>query len=185
MAGKNLLKTGKRKKPRAAPIIRRGGKLAEPNWNEIDLNDGKAVHRHRQYIRAWYYDNYKHKDLVPFVWEWMKSNKYSKDDIQAAKNSSRLQQTATFGIVARMETMGAPYQNKAESAYWISLPGTGNTFHEARDWLTNRISEAIENGRNVIIEKKLKKTNLLWSVRLLKSYFVRRYTILSWRTLMF
>lgn len=154
MAGKNLLKTGKRKKPRAAPIIRRGGKLAEPNWNEVDLNDGQAVHRRRQYIRAWYYENYKHKDLIPYVWEWMKANKYSKNDIQAAKNAGRLADTTTVGIIARMETMGAPYHNKAEAAYWIALPGTGNTFYEARDWLTNRISEAIAYGKTVIVEKK-------------------------------
>ena len=154
MAGRNLLKTGKRKKPRAAPIIRRGGKLAEPNWNEVDLNDGQAVHRRRQYIRAWYYENYKHKDLIPYVWEWMKANKYSKNDIQAAKNAGRLADTTTVGIIARMETMGAPYHNKAEAAYWIALPGTGNTFYEARDWLTNRISEAIAYGKTVIVEKK-------------------------------
>ena len=154
MAGRNLLKTGKRKKPRSAPIIRRGGKLAEPNWNEVDLNDGQAVHRRRQYIRAWYYENYKHKDLIPYVWEWMKANKYNKNDIQAAKNAGRLTDTATVGIIARMETMGAPYQNEAEAAYWISLPGTGNTFYEARDWLTNRISEAIKYGKTVIVEKK-------------------------------
>lgn len=165
MAGKNLLKTGKRKKPRAAPIIRRGGKLAEPNWNEVDLNDGQAVHRRRQYIRAWYYENYKHKDLIPYVWEWMKANKYSKNDIQAAKNAGRLADTTTVGIIARMETMGAPYHNKAEAAYWISLPGTGNTFYEARDWLTNRISEAIAYGKTVIVEKKAEEDSKPVAVR--------------------
>lgn len=165
MAGKNLLKTGKRKKPRAAPIIRRGGKLAEPNWNEVDLNDGQAVHRRRQYIRAWYYENYKHKDLIPYVWEWMKANKYSKNDIQAAKNAGRLADTTTVGIIARMETMGAPYHNKAEAAYWIALPGTGNTFYEARDWLTNRISEAIAYGKTVIVEKKAEEDSKPVAVR--------------------
>lgn len=165
MAGKNLLKTGKRKKPRAAPIIRRGGKLAEPNWNEVDLNDGQAVHRRRQYIRAWYYENYKHKDLIPYVWEWMKANKYSKNDIQAAKNAGRLADTTTVGIIARMETMGAPYHNKAEAAYWISLPGTSNTFYEARDWLTNRISEAIAYGKTVIVEKKAEEDSKPVAVR--------------------
>ena len=165
MAGRNLLKTGKRKKPRAAPIIRRGGKLAEPNWNEVDLNDGQAVHRRRQYIRAWYYENYKHKDLIPYVWEWMKANKYSKNDIQAAKNAGRLADTTTVGIIARMETMGAPYHNKAEAAYWIALPGTGNTFYEARDWLTNRISEAIAYGKTVIVEKKAEEDSKPVAVR--------------------
>ena len=95
----------------------------------------------------------------------MKANKYSKNDIQAAKNAGRLADTTTVGIIARMETMGAPYHNKAEAAYWIALPGTGNTFYEARDWLTNRISEAIAYGKTVIVEKKAEEDSKPVAVR--------------------
>ena len=98
----------KRKKPRAAPRIQRGAKLKEPDWEGWEEWTGEALHKHRRYVHSWYYEHFKPADLYTNVPKWMSENEYSKDDIKAVKAAPNNALSITAGIVARMDTKGAP-----------------------------------------------------------------------------
>ena len=145
----------KRKKPRAAPRIQRGAKLKEPDWEGWEEWTGEAIHRHRRYVHSWYYEHFKPVDLYANVPKWMTDNEYSKDDIKAVKAAPNNALSITAGIVARMDTKGAPRLNKKEADHWLSLPGTGGELTCGVDkFLRNSVAKCIEIGKKVLADKK-------------------------------
>ena len=58
-----LPKRTKKKTVRAAPRIKRGGKLADPSWDGWEEWDGQRYHRFASATREFYYQNFKPADL--------------------------------------------------------------------------------------------------------------------------
>lgn len=154
MALSALKGTPRRKKPARAPARRKGGKLDEPNWEGSAEWTGEKFHRFSQGARQFYYENYKPQDLVNFVFDWMKANGYSKQEIQAAKAIPYHQVSITAGITARMLTMGMPVEHEEERKYWESLAGTMGTLKPHDSFLRSRVADAIEAGKDIVKQKK-------------------------------
>ena len=144
----------KRKKPRAAPRIQRGAKLQEPNWDGWEDWTGEQIHKHRRHTHSWYYEHFKPADLYAFVPDWMADNDYSKDDIKALKAAPGRALSITASIVARMDMKGAPRFSDKEAAHWESLPGTMGELNSSIPFLKKAVTEAIEEGRVALKEKK-------------------------------
>ena len=145
----------KRKAPRAAPRIKRGAKLAAPGWDGWEEWTGQQVHRHREYVRSFYYENFKPADLYPAIYKWMeKSGEYTKEQIKHAKAAPNTHVSITSAIVAQSFLDGAPDYVKVEDEYWQSLPGTMGEKKGPSEFLKKRIEIYIERGSQVVVEKK-------------------------------
>lgn len=149
------LPKAKKKAPRAAPRIKRGAKLAAPGWDGWEEWTGEQVHRHREFCRAFYYENFKPADLYPAIWKWMeKSGKYSKEQVKNAKLAPNHSVSITSAIVAQCFLDGAPDYVKKEDEYWQSLAGTMGEKKGPSEFLTKKIELYIEAGSKVVVEKK-------------------------------
>ena len=145
----------KKKAPRAAPRIKRGGKLAEPKWDGWEDWSGAKIASHRRATHSWYYENFKPAELYGYVPDWMSANDYSKDDIKAVKAAPNSSLSITAAIVARMDKMGAPRLTKREAEHWDSLPGTmGQLKCSVEGFLKQKVTECIELGTKALAEKK-------------------------------
>ena len=71
----------KKSKVKAKPRVKRGGKLAGPSFDGWENWTGEAFVKFRNNAHAFYYENYKPADLLSSVWNWMKSNGYTKEQI--------------------------------------------------------------------------------------------------------
>ena len=146
-------KKTKKKTVRGAPRIKRGNKLTEPSWEGWEEWTGEKYHRHAQHARSWYYENYKPVDLYPAVWEWMKLNDYTKQQIKQAKAAPSYELSITAGITAKLLMNGMPDYNKKNDEYWESLPGTMGNMAPASKFLKDRIERAINSGAKIVDEK--------------------------------
>jgi|TARA_X000000950_G_scaffold126415_1_gene158094 hypothetical protein len=144
----------KRKQPRAAARIKRGAKLTEPSWEGWEEMTGEQFHRAKDAARAWYYENFKPQDLYPSVWEWMKEQDYSKEEIKNAKSAPAYVLSITAAIVAKMLLRGMPAYNEKHAQYWESLAGTMGELAPSTQFLKKKIDDAIKEGSNVVKEKK-------------------------------
>ena len=145
----------KKKAPRAAPRVKRGGKLASPGWEGWEDWDGQSIHRHREFCRSFYYENFKPADLYAFIFQWMtKSGEYTKEQIKQAKAAPNYILSVTAGISCKQLLDGAPDYSEKENAYWESLPGTLGSKKPVTDFIKKRIEEAITAGSKVVVEKK-------------------------------
>jgi len=144
----------KKKAPRAAPRIKRGAKLAAPGWDGWEEWTGEQIHRHREHVRSFYYENFKPSDLYPSIWKWMEQNDYTKEQIKNAKASPGHTVSVTAAIVAKSFLDGAPDYVKKEDEYWQSLPGTMGEKKGPSEFLKKRIEVYIEEGSKVVVEKK-------------------------------
>jgi len=148
------IKLTKRKKTRATPKIKRGGKLQEPSWEGWEELTGEQYHRKAQADRQWYYENFKAQDLLPAVYEWMKQNEYSKDDIKKVKAAPQWSISVSGAISAKLLLRGMPDYNKKHAEYWETLPGTMGTTHPTTKFLKERIQVAIRDGAEVLKDRK-------------------------------
>lgn len=144
----------KKKAPRAAPRLKRGGKLAEPKWDDLEKMTGAKIHAYRRFVHSWYYENFKPAELYSFVAEWMLKEEYSKEDIKAAKAAPNSALSITAAIVARMDMMGAPRLSKPEADHWLSLPGTMGELKCSIDFLKESVEKYIEAGKDKVAEKE-------------------------------
>jgi len=148
----------KRKAPRAAPRVKRGAKLTAPSWEGWETWTGEQVHRHREYVRSFYYENYKPTDLYPYIFKWMeKSGEYTKEEIKHVKAVPSTFLSVTCGTVAASFLDGAPDYVKVEDEYWQSLAGTMGEKKGPSEWLKRKIAEYIERGSKVVEEKKVEE----------------------------
>ena len=144
----------KKKAPRAAPRVKRGGKLASPSWEGWEDWTGAQIHRHREICRAFYYENFKPADLYQGVFKWMEaSGEYTKQQIKQAKAAKASEMSVTAGIVARTLLDGAPDYSDKESAYWESLPGTSGSKKPVTEFLKKRVENAIAKGEGIVEEQ--------------------------------
>ena len=144
----------KKKAPRAAPRLKRGGKLAEPKWDDLEKMTGAKIHAHRRFVHSWYYENFKPAELYAFVAEWMIKEEYSKEDVKAVKAAPNSALSITAAIVARMDMMGAPRLTKPEADHWLSLPGTMGELKCSIDFLKESVEKYIEAGKDKVAEKE-------------------------------
>jgi len=145
----------KKKAPRAAPRVKRGGKLASPGWEGWEEWEGQQIHRHRETCRQFYYENFKPADLHAFTFKWMsESGEYTKEQIKQAKAAPSYILSITAGISAKQLLDGAPDFVEKENEYWESLPGTMGSKRPISEFIKKRIEEAIEAGSKVVVEKK-------------------------------
>ena len=145
----------KKKAPRAAPRVKRGAKLTAPSWEGWETWTGEQVHRHREYCRSFYYENYKPADLYPAIYKWMEqSGEYTKEQLKHAKAVPSAFTSITSAIVAQCFLDGAPDYVKVEDEYWQSLPGTMGEKKGPSEFLKKRIESYIERGSKVVVEKK-------------------------------
>tara|TARA_B100000780_G_scaffold269966_1_gene229295 strand:- start:2901 stop:4208 length:1308 start_codon:yes stop_codon:yes gene_type:complete len=152
---KALAKKPKKKVVRGAPRIKRGSKLNEPNWEGSLDWAGEKFHKFKRDSGAWYYEHFKPADLYPAVFEWMKENGYSKEDVDSAKAAPASALSVTAGIQAKMLMNGMPDTNPKHDTHWASLPGTmGDKVHPSSEFLISRIKIAVELGSKVVEVKK-------------------------------
>jgi len=152
---KSIAKKPKKKVVRGAPRIKRGNKLSEPSWEGCLDWSGETFHKFKRESGAWYYEHFKPVDLYPAVFEWMKENGYSKEDISAAKAAPTHALSVTAGIQAKMLMNGMPDTNPKQDAYWKSMPGCmGDKVHPVTEFLVTRITLAIEQGSKIVEVKQ-------------------------------
>lgn len=144
----------KKKAPRSAPRVKRGSKMTSPSWEGWETWTGEQVHRHREFCRAFYYENYKPADLYPAIFKWMEqSGEYTKEQLNHAKAVPSAFTSITSAIVAQCFLDGAPDYVKVEDEYFQSLPGTMGEKKGPSEFLKKRIESYIERGSKVIEEK--------------------------------
>lgn len=145
----------KRKAPRAAPRVKRGGKLTSPTWEGWEEWSGEQIHRHREVCRQFYYENFKPADLHAFTFKWMeKQGEYTKEQVKHAKAAPSYILSITAGISSKQLLDGAPDYVEKENQYWESLPGTMGSKRPVSQFIKEKISQAVEVGSKVVIEKK-------------------------------
>ena len=148
----------KKKAPRAAPRVKRGGKLASPGWEGWEEWTGEQIHRHREVCRSFYYENFKPADLYAFIFQWMKqSDDYTNEQIKHAKAAPSYVLSVTCGISCKTLLDGAPDYVEKENAHWESLPGTMGSKKPVSDFIKKRIEEAITAGSKVVEVKKVEE----------------------------
>jgi len=140
----------KKRKPRAAPRIKRGAKLAAPSWDGWETWTGEQVHRHREYCRSFYYEHYKPADLYPAIYKWMEQNGYTKTQIKHAKAAPNHSVSITSAIVAQCFLDGAPDYVKIEDEYWQSLAGTMGEKKGPSEFLIKKVELYIESGSKAV-----------------------------------
>ena len=145
----------KKKAPRAAPRIKRGGKIASPSWDGWEQWTGQAIHKHRETCRSFYYENFKPADLYQAAFKWMeKSGEYTKEQVKHAKAAPNHALSVTAGILAHTLLDGAPDYSEKENEFWESLPGTSGSKKPITEFLKKRIDMAIEVGSKVVEVKQ-------------------------------
>ena len=152
---KSIAKKPKKKVVRGAPRIKRGAKLTSPGWESWEEWTGEQIHRHREFCRAFYYENFKPADLYQAVFKWMEtSGDYTKEQVKQAKSAPNYVLSVTAGIVAHTLLDGAPDYVERENEYWESLPGTMGSKKPVSEFLKKRIEEAIGAGSKVVEVKQ-------------------------------
>lgn len=128
-------------------------KNLEPIWAGWEEMSGEEYFRHKEQARKHYYLSSKLTDLLPSVYQWMKENEYTKEQIRAARAASNTTINITAAITARMLLNGMPDFNPKEQNYWEEMPGLGNTVKPASDYLKDRIQRAIREGELALANK--------------------------------
>lgn len=153
-----LPKATRKKKVRAAPRVKRGGKITGPTWEGWEQWTGEQIHRHREVYRSWYYENYKPQDLYEYIFEWMsKSGEYTKEQIRQAKAAPSHVLSISAGISCKQLLDGAPNYSELENTYWESLAGTMGSKKPLTEFIKQRIEESIYAGSKVVQEKKVEE----------------------------
>ena len=148
---KSLTKKPKKKVVKGAPRLKRGAKLTGPSFADFDKLSGYEFHRLRQQAVEFYYQNYKTSDVVPFIYEWMKQEQYTKKDISSARKG---QISPTVAIYAKLLLTGCPDYFEPHNEYWESCPGTMDSMRPITEFIKPRVEEAIAAGSLIVDEIK-------------------------------
>jgi len=131
--------------------VRKGNKLKAPEWTGWESWDGKAYHQFSKDTFKFYYENFKPADLLPALFNWMKENGYTKDDVSDAKAASYIETTPA--IYANMLLKGMPAFAPAENEYWTSLPGTMGELEPVDKFVHEEVKNCITRGKQAKLEK--------------------------------
>lgn len=122
------------------------------SWAGWEDMDGPTFHKHRRFAFDHYYSDYKTSDLVAYVYDWMKQNEYTKEQIECAKARGSSGMT-TAAIIARCLSDGMPDYSKAHDEWWQTLAGTQGTVKPVSESLRKYVDEAVRLGKPVKEEK--------------------------------
>lgn len=142
----------KKKVVRGAPRLKRGSKIQGPSFAEYEKLSGYEFHKHRQSAVDFYYQNYKASDVIPYVYQWMKAEAYTKKDISSAKKGNI---SATVAIYSKLLIDGCPDYYEAHNEYWESCPGTMNSMRPITEFIKPKIEDAIAAGSLIADEQKV------------------------------
>lgn len=145
----------KKSKVRAAPRVKRGGKLVGPSFEGWETWTGEAFGRFQRNAHMFYYENWKYNDLLASVWVWMANNGYSKEQIKHAKAAPGARAISnTTAICSKLIEDGCPDYNEEHNKYWVSCKGTSGEVKPLSQYIKKDVEEAIEAGSLVVEETK-------------------------------
>jgi len=143
----------KKSKIKAAPRVKRGGKLVGPSFEGWETWTGEAFSRFQRNAHMFYYENWKYNDLLPSVWVWMANNGYSKEQIKHAKAAPGARAISnTTAICSKLIEDGCPDYNEEYNKYWLSCKGTSGEVKPLSQYIKKDVEEAIEAGSQVVEE---------------------------------
>ena len=128
-------------------------KKNHPSWEGWEKWTPKVYSRMIKDTREYYYINFKHADLLPNVWAWMKDNGYTQTQIKQAKLATGLYSVShSISVFTTMLYHGMPDYNQEYAEYWESLPGTMGTIRPFSESIKEKLDEAILSGSTVVEE---------------------------------
>ena len=120
---------------------------------------GEKFHRYVDKYKWLYYNQADIKAVMPAVFDWMKNNGYSKNDISAAKKAKHI--SPYVAINCRLMNLGMPGYHEKHAEYWASLKGTSGDLKPVDEFVRAKLVEAIAEGKTknaeVAKEEKAKK----------------------------
>jgi len=131
-----------RKKPRAK-INRKTG-FTDPDWTGADTWSGDKFNKERADFARLYYQNVKSVDIRGYVYDYMKNNNYSVDNIKAVKAASHI--PVQVGIYAKLLETGMPDLQKNHADDWRLLKGTTGELKPVSIFVKRGIEDAIKIG---------------------------------------
>lgn len=146
----SLPKKSRKQKARAA--VRRKGVVPAIDWSDSMNLSGEEFHKKNRKAVDELYQNVKHSDLLNYVYQWMKKNDYSADDIKCAKASNYTNVSAS--IIAKLLLDGIPDFHQGHADYWDSLQGTMGQLKPRSEYLKRSIEESIKTGRPLVEQKE-------------------------------
>lgn len=145
-----------KKKKRAANRYSGKNHSVVPNFEGWEDLNGEQFYRLKTKIHDYYHFNYAQKDLLPFIWEWMEGNGYSKNEIAKVKDSSIL----GIGINCKLLLEGCPDYHEEESLWCLTIGM--NKKKPISEFIKSHISVAIENfieeSKSEIVKDEKKNT---------------------------
>jgi hypothetical protein len=149
----------KKTKVKAAPRVKRGGKIVGPSFEGWETWTGAAFNRFRLNAHMFYYEEYKHSDLLNSFWIWMTDSGYSKEQIRQAKAAPGSKSiSSSIAIACRLLEDGCPDYNEEHNKYWLAAPGTAGEIKPLTHYIKKEIDEAIQAGSLVVEETTKEET---------------------------
>lgn len=139
------------RKKKAQRVNRKTG-FEDVVWEGCERWSGEKFHRLRRGAIDNYYQLTKPSDNYVYIWEYMKENGWTKDDIRCAKAAKN--PSPYVAIYARLMNLGMPGFHKKQNEYWNSLAGTNGDLRDLADYLKERITLMIEEGSLVVEQKE-------------------------------
>jgi hypothetical protein len=119
-------------------------------FDKWESMSGKEFHSFRSMVTDFYYQSSNEKDLIELVWLWMKENKYSKEDIAAAKRVTSVTRIMpNHGVLCKLLKSGCPDYNEKHNQYWESLKGTRGSMKPISWHIKDAVDKAIIDGRDI------------------------------------
>lgn len=125
------------------------------NAKFVDCESMSGIDFHRIRKQAFDYYHFEHKTsaLLPSLYNWMKDNDYSKDDIEAVKSQGS-NGLSTAAILAKCLEIGMPDYLPQHDEYWQSLEGTSGPMHPVTDSIKRFVAQAIAQGSIIVRERQ-------------------------------
>lgn len=137
-----------KKKPRAK-VNRKTG-FADPDWSGSEKWSGYKFHNERTKFAKLYYQNVKTSDIKAYLFQYMKENDYSTQDIKAAKAAPHIPVQA--GLYAKLLMSGMPDFQEKHAEYWNNRKGVTGELRPVSEYVSEQIDIAITNGTPLIEE---------------------------------
>jgi len=145
----------KKKVTRAKTVKIPRNKLKHPTWEGWEQWSPQQYAKAIELAREFYYLNFKHSDLLPDVWAWMKENGYSQTEIKQAKAATgSVSVSPSLAVFATLLYKGMPDYNEAYAEYWEALPGTMGTVRPFSERVKEKLDEIVEAGKGAVEEEK-------------------------------
>ena len=124
--------------------------LLAPSWAGCESWGGAQYHQHMRNARRHYYTSAKSSELISAVFNWMKDEGYTKDEIRAAKAAPAYILGTNTGILCRLLLDGMMDFHQEHANYWDDLPGTGGTLEPVSSFIKPVVTRAITEGKIVL-----------------------------------